>query len=361
MDKQTVNFIQIAIMFFGGIGILNHVLVIPLVLDASHRDAWISILATALIYFIWIPFLYFIHRKTAGQSIMNWLRNHYNKSISYLILLLMIIYLILMSFVTIKDTLTFTTFYYPQTPKIVFVVMFFIVCLYNIYGGIQSVAITSAILLPFVFLFGFFVMTANFQYKDFTLLQPFLENGIEPVVKGMIYPAVGFFELLFILFFQHFLPKKIKWYQLYFVALVLIILTLSPTIGSIIEFGPVVSSLQRYPAFEQWRIVSIGKYIEHMDSLSIYQWYVGTFIRLSMLGILIADLLPMKSKKAKRIAIFVIGLIIFNGIYLPLNDATTYAILYQYFFPFSIALLTAIFVILWVLALISPKNKEISS
>ena len=138
----------------------------------------------------------------------------------------------------------------------------------------------------FVFLFGFFVMTTNFQYKDFTLLQPILENGITPVVKGMIYPGrlcrIPLYSL-----FSTFSPSKIKWYHLYFIAIVLILLTLSPTIGAIIEFGPVVSSLQRYPAFEQWRIVSIGKYIEHMDFLSIYQWFVGTFIRLSMMGILI--------------------------------------------------------------------------
>lgn len=361
MEKQTINLFQIAIMFFGGIGILNHVLVIPMVLDASLRDAWISILLTSVIYFIWIPFVYYIHRKTAGQPIIDWLRNNYSRSISYFILLLMIIYLILMSFVTIKDTLTFTTFYYTQTPKIVFVLMFLVVCLYNIYGGIRSVVITSAILLPFVFVFGFFVMTTNFQYKDYTLLQPFLENGIGSVLRGMIYPAVGFSELILVLFFQHYLPAKIKWYQLYLIAIVLIILTLSPVMGAIIEFGPVVSSLQRYPAFEQWRIVSIGKYIEHMDFLSIYQWFVGTFIRLSMMGVLVAELLPIKSKKTKKIAIFFIGLIIFNGIYLPLSDSTTYSILYNYFFPISFVLLMIIFMILWVLTLISPKNKEISS
>lgn len=361
MEKQPINLLQIAIIFFGGIGILNHVLVVPLVLDASLRDAWISILFSAIVYFIWLPLVYYIYRKTNGQRIIDWIKKNYSKSTAYFILVLMIIYIISMGFITIKDTLTFITFYSPQTPKIVFVLMFLIVCLYNIYSGIRSVAITSAVLIPFVFLFGFFVMTTNFQYKDFTLLQPILENGLKPVLKGMIYPAVGFAEILLILFFQHHIPTKIKWYHLYLIAIVLIILTLSPTIGAIVEFGPVVSSLQRYPAFEQWRIVSIGKYIEHMDFLSIYQWFVGTFIRLSMLGVLLFELIPIHSRKVKKIVIFLLGLLIFNGIYLPLNDATTYFILFNYFFLAAFVLLMIIFIILWVLALFSSKNKGLSS
>lgn len=361
MEKQTINLIQIAIIFSGGIGILVHVLVVPMVIDAALRDAWISILLTAVICFLWLPFLYYIHQKTAGQPIKDWLRKRYGKTITFVVLALMFLYLILMSFVTIKDTLIFISFYYAETPSIIFVYMFLIICLYNIYGGIKSVAFTSGILLPFVFLFGFFVMVTNFKYKDYTLLQPILENGFSPALKGMIYAGIGCAELIFILFFQQYLSSKLKWYHLFLIAIVLILLTLGPTIGALTEFGPVINSQQRYPAFEQWRIASIGKYIEHIDFLAIYQWFVGSFIRVSMMGILIADLLPIQSKKVKNIVIFVISLVIFHANYLPINDALMYPILYRYFFPSSLVVLILIFLILWVLALFSPKNKETSS
>jgi len=361
MEKQTVNILQIGLMFFGGIGILLHVLVVPLVIDASLRDAWISVVLSAILCLLWIPLLYSIYRKTAGQPIMEWLRKQYGKIIAYVILGLLLIYLILMSFVTIKDTITFISIYYAETPSFIFLYMFLIICLYNIYGGIKSVVYTSGILLPFVFIFGFLVMSTNFQYKDYTLLQPFLENGFKPVLQGMIYPGVGFAELLFFLFFQHRLSPQVKRYHLYIIAVILIMLTLGPTIGAITEFGPVINSLQRYPAFEQWRIASIGKYIEHLDFLAIYQWFVGSYIRVSMMGLLMAELLPIKTKKTKNIVILLIHLIIFHAIYLPLNDSLMYMMLYQHLFPIFIAILIAIFLILWVLTLISPRNKEISS
>ncbi|XRD23741.1 hypothetical protein AABM34_14730 [Lysinibacillus fusiformis] len=53
------------------------------------------------------------------------------------------------------------------------------------------------------------------------------------------------------------------------------------------------ASKQRYPAYEEWGLVTIGRYIEHLDFFSIYQWLTGTFIRVSFLLYIVADLLKM--------------------------------------------------------------------
>ncbi|MFR9721672.1 hypothetical protein ACL00X_20305, partial [Aeromonas diversa] len=84
---------------------------------------------------------------------------------------------------------------------------------------------------------------------------------------------------------------------LVWIGLSFLILTLGPTIGAIAEFGPFVAAKQRYPAFEEWRLVSIGRYIEHLDFLSVYQWFVGAFIRLSLLCFLTPDVLQISNKK----------------------------------------------------------------
>ena len=98
------------------------------------------------------------------------------------------------------------------------------VCLYNATRGIQSIALTTGVLLPIVFLLGF-VMFANVPHKDYSLLQPMMENGINPVLRGMIYPAAGFLELI-LFFLQHHICSKVKLYQLIALGLVIIGITI---------------------------------------------------------------------------------------------------------------------------------------
>jgi hypothetical protein len=48
-------------------------------------------------------------------------------------------------------------------------------------------------------------MTANFPHKDFSFLKPFMEHGISPIIKGMIYPVSGYVELGFILYLNQYI------------------------------------------------------------------------------------------------------------------------------------------------------------
>lgn len=74
-------------------------------------------------------------------------------------------------------------------------------------------------------------------------------------------------------------------------------LTLGPLLGAITEFGPHEAAEQNYPAYEEWGLVTIGQFIEHLDFFSIYQWLTGAFIRVGLLLFITIDLLKMKNKK----------------------------------------------------------------
>ncbi|MBO1914435.1 GerAB/ArcD/ProY family transporter, partial [Microvirga sp. 3-52] len=106
--------------------------------------------------------------------------------------------------------------------------------------------------------------------KNYELLQPFLEHGIQPILKTAVYPASGFVELLLFLFIQHKVKDRIRWYHFVVMLFILMGLTMGPTIGAITEFGPIEAAKLRYPAYEEWGIGTIGRYIDHFDFLSIY-------------------------------------------------------------------------------------------
>ncbi|MCT6818568.1 MAG: GerAB/ArcD/ProY family transporter, partial [Lysinibacillus fusiformis] len=168
-----------------------------------------------------------------------------------------------------------------------------ILCILLVTTSLQTIVIVNVFVLFGVVILGFFVAFTNIQVKDYSLLRPFFEHGFQPIIHGMIFPASGFIELLLLLFLQHQFKERLRWYHFTIILAILIGLTLGPLIGAITEFGPSEASKQRYPAYEEWGLVTIGRYIEHLDFFSIYQWLTGTFIRVSFLLYIVADLLKM--------------------------------------------------------------------
>lgn len=58
-------------------GLFNHVILIPMLLEAAARDAWLSVLASVFpfLFFIWM--IYYITKNTEQEKITNWLKNRY--------------------------------------------------------------------------------------------------------------------------------------------------------------------------------------------------------------------------------------------------------------------------------------------
>lgn len=361
MKKQTISLLQMSLILIGSTGLINHVVIIPLILDVSGRDSWIAILFSCVAYIFLIPIFYFIYTRMNGEQLFLWVRGNFGSFIAYPLIVIILLYLFSLSVITLRETLTFLSFYLPMTPKILLGSLFSIVCFYNAKYGIRSIALTAGILLPIVMVFGFFVMTANFPHKDFSLLKPYMEHGLTPILEGIVYPVSGYIELGFILYLHQYVKTKIKFTSLIWIGIIFLILTLGPTIGAITEFGPFVAAKQRYPAFEEWRIVSIGRYIEHLDFISVYQWFVGAFIRLSLLTFLIPDLLQMANKKAKYgLQLFLLGVITVLSTW-RINDSTFYWFLAQVFMPYSIALILFISGLLAFLSLFANKRKGIKA
>ena len=105
----------------------------------------------------------------------------------------------------------------------------------------------------------FLLLLQILQVKDYDLLRPFLEHGLQPALTSAVFPASGFVELLLFLFIQHKVKDRFRWYHFAIMLLILMGLTIGPTMGAITEFGPIEAAKQRYPAYEEWGLGSIGR------------------------------------------------------------------------------------------------------
>ncbi|WP_246309716.1 endospore germination permease [Paenibacillus alginolyticus] len=250
MKNGSITFLQTSMMLMLSIGLLNHVIIIPMLLQKAQRDSWISVLLAGSIFMIWVVLLYSAIGKNRDMPLFQWFKLTYGATVSYLLAGFACIYIFTLSTITLKDTVTWIHLSIStNTPTIVLAAALLIVCSFNAYKGIESIANTAAIFLPFVVVLGFYVMTANYPNKDYSLLKPILEFGMKPVWHGVIYVEAGLLELSLLLFIKHHIRTRISFTSLLALTLILILLTFGPLVGAIIEFGPKQASHLRFPAY----------------------------------------------------------------------------------------------------------------
>ncbi|MFJ9498778.1 GerAB/ArcD/ProY family transporter [Brevibacillus centrosporus] len=340
------------------IGITNHVTVIPLMLSAAKRDSWLSVLLASIPFAAWACILAFINTRLHQHSLHHWLRRTSGKFVSYLILIPLLICLYGMALVHLIDTQTWTTVnYLPRTPEWFTALVLMGICILAAFGGIAPLGITASILLPFVAMLGFFVAFGNVAKKDYTLLLPVFQDGFIPILHGMLYAGGGFSELILLLLLQHHVRKPLRLGHYVTMIAIVIILTLSPLTGAIAEFGPIESSRQRFPAFEQWRLLSIGKDIENMEFFAIFQWLSGSFVRISLCLMLLTEILEVHTPKARAIVLVLLGIsmIIFTS--LPFSDMQFVTFLTKVYYPLFFLITVLITLVIAGIALWNRKRE----
>ena len=333
-SNGSINILHIIFLSMTVIGLKNHVTIIPSLLNNAGRDAWISVILATIVIIPWLYLLFIIHKNLGDESIRTYILKKFPKYGNAFIYFIAF-YLILMAALTIRETLQWVSItFLIQTPVLLLLFLFVLVCLFLAMSSILSITIVNVIVLFGVLVLGFLVAFVNIKVKDYSLLLPILEHGITPIAKSIVYPASGFVELLMFLFIQQNFKKKLKYSHFLLMLFLLLGLTLGPLIGAIVEFGPNEASKQRYPAFEEWRIAAIGNFINHIDFFSIYQWMTGAFIRIAFILFIVIEILGLTGQK-KRIWRTVAPAFIFCSLPLFAIDDTIFLKLKSEYFLIS--------------------------
>ncbi|WP_138755882.1 endospore germination permease [Paenibacillus sinopodophylli] len=341
------------------VGLVSHVMSIPLILGAAKRDSWLAVISAAPFFLLWIVILFGILKQLHGERLHDWLERKFGILPSWLFRISAVILLFVSAAYTLHDTSAWTvSTYMQQTPFLVVILTAAIVSMLAAYAGLRTIAMTSSILLPLVILLGYFVSLANTKYKDYSLLFPVLEHGPAPIVSGMFYTLAGLMELWVLLLFQHQLRSRLRWWHLILLALFMLGMVLGPTIGAITEFGPLEAAKQRHTAFEQWRIVNIGKLLQHVDFLSIYQWLCGSFARIAISLYLIIDLLNIRKPRQRMLSLLATTLLITLIAFYPWRDQDTLNFLSHIYFPITAAYAAALTLFLAIALLFRSNRKE---
>ncbi|HLO12445.1 MAG TPA: GerAB/ArcD/ProY family transporter [Pseudoneobacillus sp.] len=352
--QNRLRFISIVYVILLSVGLFAHVEIIPFLLSTAKRGSWITILLTIVILPLWIYLLYKIVAIINKRSIIQLLKDHVSSFRYYILLLPLAAYMLISAFVTAKDIIYWSQMSYMQGfNSFTLALVLLIFCLFCTEAGLFSIGLLSSILCPLVLLLGFFISFANMKKKHYELLLPVFTDGYLPITKGLLYTSLPILELFIIIFLTPVLQKAVSRKQLFIVGLIIIGLMLGPTMGAIVEFGPEKAAQYRYPAYEEWRLISIGRYFSHADFFAIFQWLSGGVIRISLF-IFIAGRILTKGMENVKVIRGIYSLLLIASVY-PFDQSPFATIIYGYFRPLSFFLLI---IQISILAIYIMKNKQ---
>lgn len=351
MHVTRAGRISVITVILLSIGLINHVIILPMLLEQSGRDAWISVaIATGGLLVAFVPLCAAL-RDIGLAPFPAWLRHKGGRLSQVAVLAVLCVFLGLEAAATSVDMLTWTnSTYLPETPPLATSLIFVLLCACAAYIGMHAIVYIACIALPIVSFLGVFVAAGNAHRKDYSQLLPVLEHGFSPTLQGAVTVGSGLAELFVFVLLQGYATKPFHPLHVYLTGLFIVMLATGPALAAIAEFGVHESGIMRYPAFSQWRLLTVGRYIEHLDFLAIFQWISGAFVRTSVSLCLILDLLGIRAgkKRAGMLGFFIL-LLIFLSVY-PFGDAAQYDF-YSGTRPVVLCAMIALTLFVWALSL----------
>ncbi|GGI15647.1 GerAB/ArcD/ProY family transporter [Gottfriedia solisilvae] len=355
MNNKVIQSVHIYILLIMSTGFMLHVLILPSILSSSHRDSWLTVISSIIPFLIWSFLLYFVYQKMNNEDLLSILYKVLKKPFYYLFAGIFIIYFLFTAYISLKTTFYWAnTNYTQEVPDFFVVFLFTFICFYASYKGIRTISSIAWVILPIVVFFGFLVGIGNTHNKNYELLFPIFENGYKDYLQGFLYTCSGFFEILFILFLTPFLSDQLKKKWLFIVSCVLLMLILGPLIGAITEFGASEAEKLRNPAYEQWRILTLGLHITRLDFLSIFQWISGTFIRISLSGFIANSILNHTG--TKKWSLPMLYLFIMVGAMIPWGGTSFFYFLHHYYFLINLIFLCITMVFLLIIMTVKGET-----
>ncbi len=343
-SHKSLTRLQLVMLVLTTAGVLDHVIILPLLLRNAQRDAWVAVLIGGAILVGSVPALTWVSHRAGQMHVTTWLRNHYPAPIVYLVLGILALQLFLIGSVALRETCTWAKVtYLPETPLTGIVLLLATGCYFAAKSGLETIAIANGILFPIIIALGVFVAVGNIQSKDYTYIRPILAHGLNGVWPAVWVAVAAFSEIVLVLFLTPHVDGQVPWYVLMIIAIGLIGLTLGPLLGAIAEFGPWEAARLRYPAYEEWRLLTFKHFFEHVDFFSIYQWLGGAFIRIALSLYLIVDLLQPSTVRARFWTLTGCALAFCMFALVPVSDEVFLQFIEQLYMPVTLYVMAGVF------------------
>lgn len=195
--------------------------------------------------------------------------------------IMLIVYLLTLCTLTFSEfTQNLQNVLFPDAPQEYISILFGIVIVISVFLGIRGIFRTSSIIAPLIalgFILMFFALRGDIDVTNFL---PIFGNGVSKFwIQG--FNRVGRYEgIFYILLIAPYVKnyKKVGYFSFILTAALIL-----PTIFLLVGIIPYPSIVENYfPIFELTRLISLGRFIQRLESIFILLWLLATFIYLSL-------------------------------------------------------------------------------
>jgi spore germination protein KB len=281
MVKENISLIQLLTLVFNYL--LGSAIVAGIGIEAK-QDAWLAILMATLIGTGLMYGYYTLNKLLPNKNLFEMMEYCLTRpiaiffSFSYIIYFLYIACRLIRTFAELIATAIL-----PITPIEVIAFSIIIVMAYILYLGLEVLGRVSEIFTPY--LLGFFFLLVLFLVTsgetEFHNLQPVLGDGLNPIIK--VLPSVITFPFGELIVFTVILSSVTQFKKSKKIVLIAVIMA-----GVVLSAGAVITvtvigaetiQLMNFPLLSAARRVSIGNFIERIDSFVVFIMMLSILIK----------------------------------------------------------------------------------
>jgi len=322
------------------------------VADVANQDAWISTIV-ALVFGLLIIYLFItVGNLYPKLSLVQYNIKILGKWIGSLVSLFFFGYLFFTTSLMLRELCNFITKQIlTDTPIQIIHFLFIIVIIMGVRAGLETIARTSELFFPVVFISILILFTLVLPKVHLDWVQPILADGVIPPLKGVfIGTAFPFMELVVFLMILPSINNQGKIKKSFFIGTIIggIVLILIVLL-CILVLGESGTSRNLYPTFTLARVINIGGIIQRIEGILTIIWIITVYLKITLytyaLHIGIAQLLKLGGY---RILTLPFGMILFaSAMLIAPNTSYLNNILANYwpFYDLTVAVLLPLFLI----------------
>lgn len=337
----------------------------------AGRDMWISIAAAIILA---VPLLLVYSRVLSlfsGKDLFQILELNFGKFFGKLISLMFIWFAFHLGALVLRNFGEFiSTVGLPETPKIVPIIIFGLLCIWGAKAGIETMARCADYFIVFVMVLLILFSLLVLPGMDMDNILPIMGNGLGKAMAGILSSITYPFgeTVVFIMVFSALQHKKSP-YKVYIPALILggtMVVFIS--LRNIMVLGPLTIEAVYFPSYSAISRVNIGNFFQRMEIAVTIVFILSGFIKVTvcLLGATkgVARVLGFDDY---RILVTPMGLLMVNLAYILYKDIGemfdwAFKVWPYYAFPFEVILpiLIWVFIELKQRAKNKPKETELA-
>lgn len=333
----------------------------------AERDMWISVLVALLLA---IP-LYLVYSRILslfpGKDLFEILELNFGKIFGKFISLLFIWFAFHLGALVLRNFGEFiATVALPETPMIVFIILFGFLCIWAVKAGIETMAKCAEYFIVFVMALVIIFSLLVIPSMESSNVMPIMGNGLGKAMSGVLSAITFPFgeTVIFMMIFSALQNKK-PVYKVYLPALLLagaVIVIIA--LRNIMVLGPLTIKAVYFPSYSAISRVNIGNFLQRMEIAVTIEFLLSGFIKITvcLLGVSkgVARVLGFDDY---RILVTPIGLLMVNLSYIIYSNTMemfdwAFKVWPYYALPFEVILPILIWIFIEIKRRAKNKAKE---